>query len=225
MNKGPGASAPHVMRTSLAAPYVYGTLFVHALRRLGGWEAGNRTWDDPPTTSEQLLHLEKWQIHEPAAKVTAPSCAVLGAGWRVSDEDSEGELGVRIAFEEWMGTAIAAEASAGWGGDRGVLVENGSRAAFAWHLRYESGSKSAEDRATRAFKLVATALERELGVVKSRDADVVCHERADRGPIALKHDGRDLVFVLGPAATGAAKWTSAGNCALSRKWIGEILAR
>ena len=52
------------MRTSLAAPYIYGTLFVHALRRRGGWDAVNRAWDDPPTTSEQILHVDKWLAHE-----------------------------------------------------------------------------------------------------------------------------------------------------------------
>src|SRR6185437_462834 len=46
MNQGPGASAPRVMRSSLAAPYIYGTLFVHALRRRGGWDAVDRAWDD-----------------------------------------------------------------------------------------------------------------------------------------------------------------------------------
>jgi hypothetical protein len=69
MNQAPAASAPHVMRTSLVAPYLYGTLFVHALRRRGGWEAVNRAWDDAPTTTEQILHVEKWLAHEPPLKV------------------------------------------------------------------------------------------------------------------------------------------------------------
>ena len=37
-----------------------------------------------------------------ALKVAAPTFAALGPGWKVADEDSEGELGVRVAFEEWM---------------------------------------------------------------------------------------------------------------------------
>ena len=102
MNQGPGASAPRVMRSSLAAPYIYGTLFVHALRRRGGWAAVDRAWDDGPTTSEQIMHPEKWIAHEPPMVVGAPTFATLGDGWKVVDEDSEGELGTRIAFEEWM---------------------------------------------------------------------------------------------------------------------------
>jgi hypothetical protein len=223
MNEGPGASAPHVMRTSLAAPYIYGTLFVHALRRRGGWDAVNRAWDDAPTTSEQILHPEKWLAHEAPAKVLAPTFAALGPGWKLEDEDTEGELGARVAFEEWMDPRAAAEASAGWGGDRGVLVTNGDRAAFVWRLRYDPG-KTSDERATRAYATLAKAFDDRLGPAKTHDASFTCRERADRGPFALARVGADVVFVLGPATTAASGWASAGDCALARKWVREVAA-
>ncbi|MGH7295389.1 MAG: hypothetical protein ACRELB_10670, partial [Polyangiaceae bacterium] len=221
MNEGPGASAPHVMRTSLAAPYIYGTLFVHALRRKGGWDAVNRAWDDPPTTSEQILHFDKWQKHEPPVQVKAPSFAVLGAGWSVADEDSEGELGARIAFEEWMDPKAAAAASSGWGGDRGVLVTSGDKVAFAWRLRFDPG-KTADDRASHAFAAIVKALDKSLGPPASVTGAFACRERKDRGPIAIAQSGADVLFVLGPATAGRGAWSSAGNCALSKKWVREL---
>jgi hypothetical protein len=221
MNDGPGANAPHVMRTSLAAPYIYGTLFVHALRRRGGWDAVDRAWDNPPTTTEQILHMEKWLAHETAVPVTAPTFAALGAGWKVDDEDTEGELGARIAFEEWMEPKAAAEASNGWGGDRGVLVTNGDKAAFAWKLRYDPG-KTRDDRAAHAYGALTQALDKTLGPAKTRDGVFACRERGDRGPLALARAGADVVLVLGPVTTTAGGWASAGDCALSRKWVREI---
>jgi hypothetical protein len=223
MNDGPGAKAPHVMRTSLAAPYIYGTLFVHALRRRGGWDVVNRAWDDPPTTTEQILHADKWLTHEAAMPVTAPTFAVLGPGWKVDDEDTEGELGTRIAFEEWMEPKAAADASSGWGGDRGVLVTSGEKAAFAWKLRYDAG-KTKDDRAARAYAGLTRALDKALGPASSSDTPFFCRERSDRGPLALARVGADIVFVLGPATTSASGWASAGDCALSRKWVREIAA-
>lgn len=223
MNTGPGASAPHVMRTSLAAPYIYGTLFVHALRRQGGWNAVDRAWDDPPTTSEQIMHVDKWLAHEPAMRVPPPTFAALGAGWKSADEDSEGELGTRIAFEEWMDPRAAAEAAAGWGGDRGVLVTNGDRAAFAWRLRYDPG-KTREDHAAHAFWAVVRAMDKSMPPAKLTDNGFVCRERGDRGPIAVARDGADVVFVLGPASTGAGAWKSAGDCKQSRRWAREVLS-
>ena len=223
MATGPGAQAPHVMRSSLIAPYVYGTLFVHELRRQGGWLAVNRAWDDPPSTSEQILHMDKWTQHEVGVKIAAPPFLALGAGWKAVDEDSEGELGVRLAYEEWVGEKPAAELSAGWGGDRGVLVTNGERAAFAWRLRYDPG-KTTDERALRAWPVLVKALDKALGPAKATDARFTCHERADRGPLAVARAGADLIFVLGPATTSPSGWASAGDCALARVWTREIAA-
>jgi hypothetical protein len=221
MDQGPGASAPRVMRTSLAAPYIYGTLFVHALRRHGGWPAVDRAWDDAPATSEQIMHPEKWYSREPPLIVAAPTFATLGEGWKVTDEDSEGELGTRIAFEEWMPPKTAADISAGWGGDRGVLVENGDRAAFAWRLRYDPG-KTKDERTRLAYAALTRGLDASLGPAQARDGTFVCRERADRGPLGVARAGTDLVFVMGPARTMAGGWASGGDCNLARKWAHEI---
>jgi hypothetical protein len=222
MNQGPGADAPHVMRTSLAAPYIYGTLFVHSLRRQGGWGAVDRAWEEPPTTSEQILHIDKWMAHEPPIKVDPPRFETLGAGWKVADEDSEGELGARIAFEEWMEPKAAAEASAGWGGDRGALLTNGDRVAFAWRLRFDPAGKGKDEHATRSYSAITHALDKTLGAAKVNSVSFVCRERPDRGPLAILRQGTDLVFVAGPASTASAAWSSAGDCALARRWTREI---
>jgi hypothetical protein len=221
MNQGPGANAPRVMRSSLAAPYIYGTLFVHALRRRGGWPAVDRAWDDAPVTSEQVMHPEKWLSHEPPMALAAPTFATLGDGWRVADDDSEGELGTRIAFEEWMDAKTAASISAGWGGDRGVLLENADRAAFAWRLRYDPG-KAKDDLTKHAYALVSRALDTSLGVSQMQDGAFACRERADRGPLAVARAGADLVFVMGPVRIAPGGWSSAGDCTLARRWVREL---
>ncbi len=223
MNQGPGADTPRVMRSSLAAPYIYGTLFVHALRRRGGWAAVDRAWDDGPTTSEQIMHPEKWLAHEPPMPVPAPTFGTLGDGWRIADEDSEGELGTRIAFEEWMAPKTAAETSAGWGGDRGVLLENGDRAAFAWRLRYDPG-KARDELTRQAFASLARGLDVTLGPAQIHDSAFVCRDRSDRGPLAIARAGPDLVIVLGPARIGPGGWSSRGDCRQARRWVREIAA-
>jgi hypothetical protein len=211
ISQGAGAKAPHVMRSSLAAPYIYGSLFVNALRRQGGWAAVVGAWEDPPTTSEQILHVDKWLAHEPALAVAAPPFASLGPGWSAIDEDSEGELGARTAFEEWLPLEEAAQVSSGWGGDRAVLVASGDKAGFGWRLRYDGGAAAA----SRAYAALARALDRALGPPKERGEGAVCRERADRGPIALGHKGGDIVVTLGPAHVASAPWSSAADCAIA----------
>jgi hypothetical protein len=223
MSLGPGADTPRVMRSSLAAPYIYGTLFVNALRRRGGWAAVDGAWDDAPTTTEQILHVEKWDVREPPQKVTPPPFATLGGGWHVEDEDSEGELGARIAFEEWMDATTAATVSSGWGGDRGVLLASGDAAAFAWRLRYDAGATPFE-LSKRAYEALDQGWDQSLGPPNTRAAAFVCRERADRGPIAIGLAANDVIMVLGPAKTSGPSWTSASSCAKARQWVREIAA-
>ncbi len=181
INSGAAADAPHLMRSSLVAPYVIGTLFVNSLRRAGGWAAVDEAWKALPTTTEQILHVEKWRAHEPAIDVAPPSFVALGEGWSAADVDTTGELGLRLAFEEWMGADKAKVASRGWGGDRGALVESGDRTAMAIHVRHDAERcrAASED----PFPLVAAgpAGEREAGG-EGRDVGVrrAGEARADR---------------------------------------------
>ena len=52
-----------------------GSRFVHALRRKGGWTAVDRAWDRLPTTTEQILHVDKWEANEGPIAVPAPTGA------------------------------------------------------------------------------------------------------------------------------------------------------
>jgi len=216
VSSGPAASAPHIMRTSLVAPYIHGTVFVNAIRRNGGWKAVDATWKAMPSTTEQILHLDKWRAREPAIAVKAPTFATLGAGWSAVDEDTNGELGMQLAFEEWMGDDSSKKAAAGWGGDRAVLVTNGDRAAMAIHVRYDAQRAGGDP-----FAMVADGIAATVGKPAARDASWICVERAALGPLGVMKRARDLVIIAGPATTGA-KWASAATCALAKKWAGEI---
>jgi hypothetical protein len=217
------AKAPHALRTSLVAPYVYGMMFVDALRRSGGWAAVDAAWRAPPGTTEQLLHVDKWSGHEPALVVAAPTFAALGSGWRAVDENSIGELGLRLAFEEWLGAAGAPAAATGWGGGRAVLVERGALTALAMHVRYDAdrGRGAGDD----PFTLLAAGLSASVGKPAASDATWFCVERSRLGPLALMKRERDLVLLAGPARSKDGTWSAAGDCALAKRWAREIVAR
>jgi hypothetical protein len=240
MSAGPTASAPHVMRMSLVAPYIDGTLFIHSLRRKGGWTAVDRAWESPPLTTEQILHVEKWEAHEPPVALDDPPFAALGTGWTIADEDTYGELGVRISLGEWVGTARAGGLASGWGGDRGALLKNGRAYAFAWHVRYDDAKpKSADAYAARAFADLAPAIGNlgahrtdgspaslpRQGLHPDETKSFACIERGELGPLAVGRRGRDLLIVAGPANVSPKGWTSAARCTKARAWIEEIEAR
>ena len=69
-------AVPRVLRASLVVPYVDGVVFVNQLRRralasggdTAGWKGVEQAWLSPPVTTEQILHLDKYDAREPAEK-------------------------------------------------------------------------------------------------------------------------------------------------------------
>ena len=224
MESGPGSDAPRAMRDSLAAPYVDGVIFVHALRRAGGWSAVDRAWQSVPPTTEQILHPDKYAAHEPAIVVPDPTAKALGEGWDQGSSDTYGELPLRITYAEWTSDDEAKDAASGWGGDRSLLTRKGDAVAFAWRVRYDEAPKGQkpEALAEHAFAIVSAGMARTLGPAKARDASSVCFERVGHATLSMTRAGRDLLFSTGPAR--AADMTPQGDCALAKRWSQEVLA-
>jgi hypothetical protein len=226
------ASVPRILKRSIVAPYVDGLAFVHALRRAGGWAAVDAAWRDVPTTTEQLLHPEKYRAHEPAE----PIGAVVGPGPELDHaiyRDVLGEQSVRLALEEWVPRVTAAEAASGWAGDEVAVFATGDRRAVGIHLRYDD-----EAHARRGFEAIARGAllpEAETwandkpppSVPASAAAPAlaqrsVCHARDRRGPFAAVWHGRDLGVALGPYQRAGAVTHSAGDCAGALRWATRI---
>ncbi|HEX7664387.1 MAG TPA: hypothetical protein VF407_07755 [Polyangiaceae bacterium] len=221
------ANEPHAMVASLVAPYVYGTTFVNQLRREGGWDAVNKAWDDThPLTSEQILHLDKWKAHEAAETVADPTVKALGAGWTAVDEDTGGEVGVLLTFEEWMNERDAKAAASHWAGDRQTIATNGTKAALAWHVRYDAAPGDANAFLKKATPDIFKAVQAKFGKPSKQGKDFLCFERTDTGPLFVTSKGRELVWIAGPTTTSPdGAWKSAGDCALAQKWAEEVAAQ
>jgi hypothetical protein len=221
METGPGSDAPRAMKDGLAAPYVDGVVFVHALRRAGGWAAVDGAWASPPTTTEQVLHPDKFAQHEPALDVPTPTVKALGTGWDATNSDTYGELPLRITYAEWTSDDDARRIASHWGGDRAVLTRNGDQVALAWRVRYDPAPSNADTYAASAFTTASAAMIAKLGPAKLRDTSMVCFERPNHATLSLSRVGRDLLFLTGPAA--AADMTPHGDCALAKRWSQEVL--
>jgi hypothetical protein len=226
MNMGDVQSVPHILRSTLIAPYMEGLGFVHELRRNGGWKAVDRAWDRPPTTTEQILHVDKWESGEAPLVVPAPSGTALGEGWKTDDEDTFGELGFALTFAEWMDVEEARKAAAGWGGDRTAVFTKGDQIAHAVHLRYDAASAQPKTDfyAERAFGKLVPAMKK-LGKPTINDATTICLDRKELGPLLFARSGRELVMINGPARVATGAWVSTSTCAVAKKWSDEIAAQ
>ncbi len=123
------ARMPAILRESLEFPYTRGLQLVLALQGQGGWEAVDDAYDRPPSSTEQVLHVEKYAADERPIDVALPDglASGMGQGWSVALEDSFGEFQIGV----WLRTILrrvgpANDAAAGWGGDRLAVLKGQS---------------------------------------------------------------------------------------------------
>jgi hypothetical protein len=227
MEMGDVQTVPHILRSTLVAPYMEGIAFVHDLRRKGGWPAVDRAWDRLPTTTEQVLHVDKWEAQEAADVVSAPTALALGEGWKNEDQDTFGELGFALLFAEWMKDDDARLSASGWGGDRTSTFTKGDQLAYAVHLRFDAAPKPDKVDAypSRALAKLAPALKVKLGKPAIDTSTAICFDRKELGPLLFTRSNREFVMVAGPATITSGTWTSTATCAAAKKWADEIAAQ
>jgi hypothetical protein len=231
------SDVPRVLRESLVAPYVDGVTFVNALRRRGlsrqgtasgGWGAVDDAWRSPPTTTEQLLHLDKYDAHEPAETLSAP--ASPPGNWSIIYDDVLGEEGVRIAVAEWMSKKSAVLFAEGWAGDRVALFRKApdpagtpaeSTLAVAWTIRFDrANGQDLDAKARKSFKTLAAAFP-----LAAPTASSFCVERGALGPLAVAQSGRDLVIVGGPYRRAGNRVVPDALCPQSVRWAADVISK
>lgn len=134
---------PVALRESLYFPYTAGLNFTQALFADGGWAAIDAAYDDPPASTEQILHPEAYAAGEAPIPVDLPDdlATRLGSGWTSSLEDGMGEFQVRLWLRERGQAEAAPEAAAGWGGDRFAVLDGPGEAwAVVGRLAWDSPS-------------------------------------------------------------------------------------
>ncbi|MDL1902129.1 hypothetical protein FBR02_15335 [Anaerolineae bacterium CFX9] len=116
---------PSALVDELLFPYNQGLSFVLALYGAGGWDAIHAAYDNPPTTTEQVLHPDKYLAGEGALPVTLPDYApLLGDSWVQAWDITLGEYYLNAFLRTQLSPAEAGRASSGWGGDRFAVWTN-----------------------------------------------------------------------------------------------------
>ncbi|HEY0514536.1 MAG TPA: hypothetical protein VGH73_21720 [Thermoanaerobaculia bacterium] len=150
----PGAkemmAAPAWIRDTLLFSYLEGAAFCMDVRGQGGQKLLDYSFrEDPPRSTEQILHPEKWYARRDDPVVLhLPDLAKELPGYHKTAEGTLGELTLRIFLRENLQDADwAANAAEGWGGDRFAVYEkntekNGERLVVwvtEWDNAFEAG--------------------------------------------------------------------------------------
>jgi hypothetical protein len=140
-------AAPAAVREYLEFPYSAGAAFVNALYRRGGWDAVNRAYRDPPTSTEQLLHPERYldRRDQPQTLHVPDLHAALGSGWRQGTHTEWGEFDARVLLESAFPVTTAERAAAGWDGGELRTFERGKRTAMVLRTVWDSPGEAGEN--------------------------------------------------------------------------------
>ena len=118
-------SAPKAVREMFLFPSTYGEPFVTALYERGGWAAVNAAYSAPPTSTEQILHPDRYLTGDAPVPVPIPDLRPgLGDEWTLIHEGTMGEFWLRLYLENHLEPSRVVTATEGWGGDYGVVYFN-----------------------------------------------------------------------------------------------------
>jgi hypothetical protein len=184
--------APELLRASLSFLYASGSAFAGEALRRGDFATIDRVHDDPPASSEQVLHPERYYTRrdQPVIVTIGGTERLERAGWKRTLDDTVGELGVRVLGAGKLPPERAESVAEGWGGDRLRVLARGDDLVLVWMTAWDTLDDAAQ---------FATAL--------PTLTDGALIERRDDRVLALlgpPDDGPDLGYLA------AATWKQTG---------------
>ncbi len=168
---------PPYLLENMMFPYTQGAEFVQAMQRKLGWERIGQAFNDPPMSTEQVLHPEKFlgaERDEPTELMLPGFEAVLGKDAEELHENTLGEFNVTLLLRaRGASKAVAAKAAAGWAATTRSGASRSSRSATRAPRRSSSPGRAstAAARSTapcRASPPPATARPRARGPGSTR---------------------------------------------------------
>lgn len=138
--------------------YQYGENFVKALYANGGWTRVNQAYEDPPQTTEQIMHPEKYIEGEWYAEVDPPPLNT--SGWISAKTDRLGEHFILVMLETHLSTGESAEAAEGWNGDNFTYYEKGNDYMFTWRILWDTEEDADQFSGTFADMMRAVGADR-----------------------------------------------------------------
>ena len=146
-------NAPYVVRRLFDFAFTEGADLVKSLLLSGGWPAVNNVLNNPPVSTEQIIHPDKYSTGEAPIEVALPDLIEgLGPGWVAISNNVMGEFILKTYLEDQakddaVDPDAAAASAAGWGGDRFAILEGPSGGKFlTWLIVWDSVADAQEFR-------------------------------------------------------------------------------
>ncbi len=120
------SKAPKVLQDELMFPYLAGIRFTqHVLQASNGWPDFHRVFENPPVSTQQIMHPDMYLHGVVPPKIKLPDTAgLLSADWTKLDENDMGEFGVLEILKQFLPKDRSTDLAAAWSADRYSIFEN-----------------------------------------------------------------------------------------------------
>jgi hypothetical protein len=127
MDKDPNLSkAPIYIRDELLFPYLAGTGFTQEfLKAHSGWKDIHLVFENPPVSTQQILHPDLYLNGTKPVAVTLPAWkGVAPDDWKLLEENTMGEFGVGEVLKQFKKDNSEDPLSTAWKGDRYAVFDD-----------------------------------------------------------------------------------------------------
>ena len=209
------AQAPLVIQDEITFPYISGAAFVErALKQWNGWAEFHRLFENPPASTQQILHPDLYfRGVAPAQVDLAPVMKAVPRGWKKLDENVMGEFATNEILKQFLGKERADAIAPSWSGDRYAIYQRESGTQTLLFIRLKLADEPA---ATRFFGAYRDLLEK-----KDEDRTDISHRQnffsfnTPDGGVFLRCQGAECLIAEGAtreifdAMTRAIHWPPA----------------
>lgn len=196
--------APIAIREGLIFPYRAGLSFVAALRRRQPWSAVDAAYARPPRSTEQIIHPERYLAGDDPIAVEIKQPTSLRE-LTPAQSSVWGELGFTLFLRSHgISDRIAAEAGAGWGGDRTITYAKGGDKRPQRAVGVSRSEWDSEADALEAFEACEKALDHAVAGATIDHVGTRTRWMALDGTVSwIDRKGPSLVMVIGAPAWAA----------------------
>ena len=189
--------APSIISETMIFPYLRGMVFCAKLANGGGWKAVDEAYRNPPVSTEQIIHPEKYQEKPDLPMIVELGELKPGPPWKELGRNVLGELQTSVMLGRQ-----GAKAAAGWDGDRYAVFEGAdNKLGLVWLSTWDNEDEAREF--AQAYTRYQTRRMGKNGFQPERIPDALwrCQDDVCR---VVERRGVDVAVIEGfpPAVTG-----------------------
>ncbi len=180
--------APRFLRETLVFPYLRGQEFCSVLIDGGGYAAISKAFANPPQSSAQILHPEKYLAQPREDPVPVRWDDTTFGGKKPTQDNVLGEFSIRILLGENGDPKAAERAAAGWRGDRYLSYGKGEN--LVWKTVW-----STDEDATEFLTAERQCLEKRYHLENAREENGGYFSDSSRAIRLIRQKGHAILLI------------------------------